>query len=62
MAIEKEKYENIIDAYEKGVGVEPGESLTDYIKRENIKIKEIDMDDMDDERSEEHTSELQSQD
>ena len=49
MAIEKEKYENIIDAYEKGVGVEPGQSLTDYIKRENIKIKEIDMDDMDDE-------------
>ena len=35
MAIEKEKYEDIIDAYEKGVGVEPGESLTDYYKRRN---------------------------
>ena len=26
-----------------GVGVEEGESLTDYIKRNNIKIKEIEM-------------------
>ena len=47
MAIEKENYADIIDAYESGVGVLEGESLTDYIKRNNIKIKEIDMDDMD---------------
>ena len=37
-----EYYEDVIDAYESGVGVEPGESLTDYIKRNNINI--IDMD------------------
>jgi hypothetical protein len=45
MAIEKENYADVIDAYEKGVGVLEGESLTDYIKRNNIKIKEIDVDD-----------------
>ena len=39
-----ETYEDVIDSYNSGVGVEPGESLTDYIKRNNIKIKEIDMD------------------
>ena len=49
MAIEKENYSDVIDAYESGVGVLEGESLTDYIKRNNIKIKEIDMDDMDSE-------------
>ena len=42
--MEYERYEDVIDAYNSGVGVEPGESLTDYIKRNNIKIKEIDMD------------------
>jgi len=36
--MEEERYEDVIDAYESGVGVEPGESLTDYIKRNNIKI------------------------
>ena len=40
---EFETYEDVIDSYNSGVGVEPGESLTDYIKRNNIKIKEIDM-------------------
>ena len=43
-----ETYEDVIDSYNSGVGVEPGESLTDYIKRNNIKIKEIDMDPMGD--------------
>ena len=46
--MEEESYADIIDAYESGVGVEAGESLTDYIKRNNIKIKEIDMDPMGD--------------
>ena len=41
---EFETYEDVIDAYNSGVLVIPGESLTDYIKRNNIKIKEIDMD------------------
>ena len=41
---EFETYADVIDAYNAGVGVEPGESLTDYIKRNNIKIKEIGMD------------------
>ena len=39
-----ETYEEVIDSYNSGVGVEAGESLTDYIKRNNIKIKEIQMD------------------
>ena len=38
-----EYYEDVIDAYESGVGVLPGESLTDYIKRNNIKIIEMDV-------------------
>ena len=42
--MEYETYADVIDAYNSGVGVETGESLTDYIKRNNIKIKEIDMD------------------
>ena len=42
--MEEESYSDVIDAYESGVGVEAGESLTDYIKRNNIKIKEIEMD------------------
>jgi hypothetical protein len=42
--MEFETYEEVIDSYNSGVGVEAGESLTDYIKRNNIKIKEIDMD------------------
>ena len=42
--MEYERYEDVIDAYNSGVGVEAGESLTDYIKRNNIKIKEIEMD------------------
>ena len=41
---EFETYADVIDAYNSGVAVEPGESLTDYIKRNNIKIKEIEMD------------------
>ena len=41
---EFETYEDVIDAYNSGVAVVPGESLTDYIKRNNIKIKEIEMD------------------
>ena len=45
---EFETYEEVIDAYNSGVGVEAGESLTDYIKRNNIKIKEISMDPMGD--------------
>jgi hypothetical protein len=36
--MEEERYEDVIDAYEKGVGVKPGETLTEYIKRNNIKI------------------------
>ena len=42
--MEYERYEDVIDAYNSGVAVVPGESLTDYIKRNNIKIKEIQMD------------------
>ena len=41
--MEFETYEDVIDSYNSGVGVEAGETLTDYIKRNNIKIKEIDM-------------------
>jgi hypothetical protein len=41
---EFETYEDVIDSYNSGVGVESGESLTDYIKRNNIKIKEVEMD------------------
>ena len=39
-----ETYADVIDSYNSGVGVEAGETLTDYIKRNNIRIKEIDMD------------------
>ena len=42
--MEEERFEDVIAAYESGVGVESGESLTDYIKRNNIKIKEIETD------------------
>ena len=42
--MEYETYGDVIDAYESGVGVLEGESLTDYIKRNNIKIKEVEMD------------------
>ena len=35
---EVESYEDIIDAYENGVGVLKGESLTDYIRRNRIKL------------------------
>jgi hypothetical protein len=42
--MEEERFEDVIDAYNSGVAVEPGESLTDYIKRNNIKIKEIETD------------------
>ena len=38
---EFETYEDVIDSYNSGVGVVQGESLTDYIKRNNIKIKEV---------------------
>ena len=44
--MEEESYEDVIDAYESGVGVEEGESLTDYIKRNNIKIKQIQTEDL----------------
>ena len=46
--MEYETYADVIDSYNSGVGVEAGETLTDYIKRNNIKIKEIDMDPMGD--------------
>ena len=46
--MEFETYEDVIDSYNSGVGVEAGETLTDYIKRNNIKIKEIDMSPMGD--------------
>ena len=36
--MDEERYEDVIDAYVSGVGVEPGETLTEYIKRNNIKI------------------------
>ena len=42
--MEFETYSEVIDSYNSGVGVEAGESLTDYIKRNNIQIKEISMD------------------
>ena len=45
--MEYERYEDVIDAYNSGVGVVQGESLTDYIKRNNIKIKEIEIDNLD---------------
>jgi len=41
---EFETYEEVIDSYNSGVGVEAGDTLTDYIKKNNIKIKEIEMD------------------
>jgi len=44
--MEEESYADVIDAYESGVGVEEGESLTDYIKRNNIKIKQIQTEDL----------------
>ena len=44
--MEEESYADVIDAYESGVGVLEGESLTDYIKRNNIKIKEIRTEDL----------------
>ena len=44
LLMEFETYADVIDSYNDGVGVEAGESLTDYIKRNNIKIKEIEMD------------------
>ena len=46
--MEFETYEEVIDSYNSGVGVEPGDTLTDYIKKNNIKIKEIDMSPMQD--------------
>ena len=39
--MEFETYEDVIDSYNSGVGVEAGETLTDYIKRNNIKSKFI---------------------
>ena len=45
--MEYERYEDVIDAYNSGVGVVQGESLTDYIKRNNIKIKEVEIDNLD---------------
>ena len=46
--MEYETYADVLYCYNSGVGVEAGESLTDYIKRNNIKIIEIDMDSMGD--------------
>ena len=46
--MEFETYADVIDSYNSGVGVEAGDTLTDYIKKNNIKIKEIDMDPMGD--------------
>jgi hypothetical protein len=46
--MEFETYEEVIDSYNSGVGVEPGDTLTDYIRKNNIKIKEIDMSPMKD--------------
>ena len=43
-----ETYADVIDAYELSEEKKRGMSLTDYIKRNNIKIKEIDMDPMGD--------------
>ena len=34
--MEYEYYEDVIDAYEAGIGVEEGDSLTDYIKKKNL--------------------------
>jgi len=36
--MEFERYEDVIDAFERGVGVEAGDTLTDYIRKNNIKI------------------------
>ena len=44
--MEEESYADIIDAYNAGVGVEEGDTLTDYIRKNNIKIKEIQTDDL----------------
>ena len=38
--IASEKYEDLIDAFEKGIDVMPGENLTQYIRR--IKLSEKD--------------------
>jgi hypothetical protein len=57
---EFETYADVIDAYNSGVAVEPGESLTDYIKRNNIKIKEIEMDPLGDLKKVELVDELES--
>jgi len=38
--MEFERYEDVIDAFERGVGVEAGDTLTDYIRKNNIKIAE----------------------
>ena len=47
MAIEYENYADVIDAFERdNMGYK---TLSDYIKDQNIKIKNIEMDDMDDE-------------
>ena len=42
--MEFETYQEVIDVFNSGVGVESGDTLTDYIKKNNIKIKEIEMD------------------
>jgi len=39
--MEYEYYEDVIDAFEAGIGVEEGDTLTDYIKKNNIKIINI---------------------
>ena len=56
---EFENYADVIDAYNSGVGVDAGESLTDYIKRNNIKIKEIEMDPLGDLKKVELVDELE---
>lgn len=44
--MEFETYADVIDSYESGVGVEEGDTLTDYIRKNNIKIKEIQTEDL----------------
>ena len=35
--MEFETYADVIDSYNDGVGIEPGESLTDYVKKNKKK-------------------------
>ncbi len=46
--MEEETYEDVIDSWNRSSEKAAGKSLTDYIKDNNIKIKEIEMDPMGD--------------